>query len=331
MTHFPQLRDLGEQALLKRVQDFCPPLAIGDDGAVIDPGAGQELVVTTDLLVEGVHFNDLTAAPADVGWRAAAANLSDLAAMGAAPLGITVGLALPGDRSLFWVEEVYRGLRACLDPWQAPILGGDLSRSPVAMLAITALGTVSPGQALRRSSAQPGDAIVVTGAHGASKAGLELLLHPERQTQAPPDLSQNWILAHRRPRPRLDVAALLREFGWERTAGMDSSDGLADAVLQLCRASGVGARITSLPLPAGLQDWVGPERARQWALYGGEDFELALCLPRGEAEILTATLGDGAAIIGETTTEPTVYLELAPGLKESLSFESGFQHFHPKT
>jgi thiamine-monophosphate kinase len=86
-----------------------------------------------------------------------------------------------------------------------------------------------------------------------------------------------------------------------------------------------------LPLPAGLKDWVGPEQARQWALYGGEDFELALCLPRGEAEILTATLGDGAAIIGETTAEPGVYLELAPGFKEFLSFESGFQHFHKQT
>lgn len=327
MSDSPQLQDLGEQALLKRVQAFCPPLVIGDDGAVIAPGAGQELVVTTDLLVEAVHFSDATTAPADVGWRAAAANLSDLAAMGAEPLGITVGLALPGNRSLLWVEELYRGLRACLDPWQAPILGGDLCRSPTATVAITALGKVTPGQAIRRSSAQAGDVIVATGAHGASRAGLELLLQPEKQTQVPPDLAQSWILAHRRPRPRLDVGAVLRAFNWERVAGMDSSDGLADAVLQLCRASGVGARITRLPLPAGLTEWVGPEQARQWALYGGEDFELVLCLPPRQAEILTATLGDAAAIIGEIATAPAVYLELATGETETLSFESGFQHF----
>jgi thiamine-monophosphate kinase len=221
---------------------------------------------------------------------------------------------------------LYRGLRACLDPWQAPILGGDLCRSPVATVAITALGTVTPGQAIRRSGAQVGDWIVATGAHGASRAGLELLLEPEKQAQVSPDLGQRWILAHRRPRPRLDVVALLQGWGWERVAGMDSSDGLADAVLQLCRASGVGARVTDLPLPPGLRDWVGLEQACQWALYGGEDFELILCLPPRQAEMLTATLGNSSAIIGEIATELEIYVELETGKRESLSF-SGFQHF----
>jgi thiamine-monophosphate kinase len=114
-------------------------------------------------------------------------------------------------------------------------------------------------------------------------------------------------------------------------AGMDSSDGLADAVLQICRASGVGARIDrrSIPLPDGLSDWVGEKQAIEWALYGGEDFELVLCLPRVQAESLVAQLGNGAAIVGEITAEPGVILEDGAGecLDELLSLSRGFQHF----
>ncbi|HEY9847728.1 MAG TPA: thiamine-phosphate kinase, partial [Candidatus Caenarcaniphilales bacterium] len=173
-----KVKDVGEQGLLKRLQHFCPPEIVGDDAAVLVLQAGRSLVVTTDVLVDQVHFSDRTTTATDAGWRAAAVNLSDLAAMGAMPLGVTVGLALPGDLAVLWVEQLYQGLAQCLRHYGTVIVGGDVCRSPTTTVAITAFGQVLPEQTIRRSVAQPGDAILVTGVHGASRAGLELLLNP---------------------------------------------------------------------------------------------------------------------------------------------------------
>ncbi len=331
-----QVRQLGEQGLLKRLQEFCPVDLIGDDAALLTVAAGQSLVVTTDMLVDGVHFSDRTTSPFDAGWRATAANLSDLAAMGASPLGITIGLSLPGTVEVSWVEQFYQGIVACLQPYSTPIVGGDICRSSVITVSITAFGQVSPSRAIRRSTARPGDAILVTGVHGASRAGLELLLHPDQGQGLSAADRAALIQAHQRPVPRLDVVALLRDGGdggdgLLRVAGMDSSDGLADAVLQICRASRVGAEIERnlIPFPPSLTAWVLEAQAVEWALYGGEDFELVLCLPRLVAQRLVEQLGNGAAIVGRITAEPTVVLRDRSGLygDEILRLEKGFQHF----
>ena len=330
------VRDIGEQGLLERLQRFCPRDIVGDDAAVLpSPKSGQSLVVTTDVLVDGVHFSDRTTSPDDVGWRAAAANLSDLAAMGASPLGITVGLSVTGDTAVSWVEGVYQGLTQCLQHYNTEIVGGDVVRSPVVSLAITAFGQVSPSRTIRRSAAQVGDAIVVTGIHGASRAGLELLLNPEFGQNLSDVERSHLIQAHQRPKPRLDILPIL----WEildspskiQVAGMDSSDGLADAILQLCRASGVGAKIERalISLPAALSQCVSPEQALDWTLYGGEDFELVLCLPTEPAEALVEQLGAGAAIIGTITPGQQVWLTDSRGnyADEQLTLSQGFQHF----
>ena len=355
------IQAIGEQGLLKRLQSFCPPNLVGDDAAVLTTQPGRSLVVTTDVLVDGVHFSDQTTSSEEAGWRAAAANLSDLAAMGATPLGITVGLSLPGNTPVAWVEGLYQGMIACLSEYNTPIVGGDICRSPVLSVAITALGEVDPHRILRRSAAQPGDAIVVTGEHGASKAGLELLLHPELGRSLSAGDRAMLIRTHQRPQPRLDVVNLLWaldqdtkkvELGSKgvqtsrspfppppsplstshpRIAGMDSSDGLADAVVQLCRASGVGARLerSQIPIPSALTPWVGAEQAMAWALYGGEDFELVLCLPRRQAQTLVKQLSSRAAIVGTITVEPEVWLidrsHTLPDVQ--LALEKGFQHF----
>ncbi|XTZ20639.1 MAG: AIR synthase related protein, partial [cyanobacterium endosymbiont of Rhopalodia fuxianensis] len=112
------INDIGEQGLLKKLQVFCPGNIIGDDGAVLSVNSQEQLVITTDVLVDGVHFSDQTTPPETVGWRAAAANLSDLAAMGATPIGITVGLSLPGELMVTWVEKLYQGLTNCLQQYQ---------------------------------------------------------------------------------------------------------------------------------------------------------------------------------------------------------------------
>ncbi|MGD2180438.1 thiamine-phosphate kinase [Lusitaniella coriacea] len=328
MNHSAQtVKEIGEQGVLKQVQRFCPANIVGDDGAIIEVDSGQSLVVTTDVLVEGVHFSDRTTSPEDVGWRAAAANLSDLAAMGASPVGITVGLSLPGDVTIEWIEDLYRGLSNCLNAHDTPILGGDICRSPTLSLAITALGQVLPHRTILRSAARPGDAIVVTGTHGGSRAGLELLLNPEIGQNLSPSQQKALIQTHQRPQPRLDVLPFLwRVLGESPVAGMDSSDGLGDAIAQICRGSGVGAEIeeSAIPLPDGLKELVGSQKALEWALYGGEDFELVLCLQEALAVRFVEELGGNAAIIGRIIAGSDAIIQDS---KEVLSLEQGFQHF----
>lgn len=205
------VRDIGEQGLLKRLQRYCPPDIVGDDAAVLSTEPGKSLVVTTDVLIDGVHFSDITTSPEDVGWRAAAANLSDIAAMGATPLGITVGLGLPGEVAVSWVDTLYQGMSQCLQKYNTPIVGGDIVRSPTTTIAIAAFGQVKPQQTIRRNNAKVGDVIVVTGVHGASSAGLQLLLHPELGKNLSASDRTALIKAHQRPQPRLDALPILWE------------------------------------------------------------------------------------------------------------------------
>ncbi|BAY74253.1 thiamine-monophosphate kinase [Nostoc linckia NIES-25] len=345
-----KVKNIGEQGLLARLHRFCPPEIIGDDAAVLVTAPEQSLVVTTDVLVDGVHFSNLTTSPEDAGWRAAAANLSDLAAMGASPLGIAVGLGLPGDLSVSWVESLYQGMTECLQKYNTPIVGGDVVRSPVTTLAITAFGQVHPSRIIRRSAAVVGDAIVVTGVHGASHAGLQLLLHPELGQNLNDEEKTALIGAHQRPQPRLDVLPILEQILNSQSkilqlseaevhnlkskipvAGMDSSDGLADAVIQICRASGVGAvlELRQISLPTAFNHWLTPEQALQYALYGGEDFELVLCLPQESASAFVKHLGGGAAIVGTITPGSTILLhdEQKKFPDQVLTLSRGFQHF----
>jgi thiamine-monophosphate kinase len=335
-----KVKDIGEKGLLERLQRFCPAEVVGDDAALIATQVGQSLVVTTDMLVDGVHFSDRTTSPEDAGWRAAAANLSDLAAMGATPLGITVGLGLPGDVPVSWVERLYQGMAECLQQYETSVVGGDVCCSPVITLAITAFGQAYPVHTIRRWTAQLGDAIVVTGVHGASRAGLELLLHPELGQNLSDAERTALVQKHQRPQPRLDVLPILWEViassvsspePYYRVTGMDSSDGLADAVVQLCQASNVAAKIerSNIPIPDALNKWVSPEQALEWALYGGEDFELVLCLPPEPAEALVQQLGEGAAVVGTITTDSAVQLidQTGESPNQVLSLSRGFQHW----
>ncbi|MEM8602907.1 MAG: thiamine-phosphate kinase [Cyanobacteria bacterium P01_H01_bin.121] len=341
------VQDWGEQRILAMLQQYCPPSVIGDDGAVLSVSAGKQLVVTTDVLVDGVHFSDRTTPPHAVGWRATVANLSDLAAMGASPLGITVGLSLPPICPITWVQKLYEGIAACLECYSTPaqptqLFGGDLCRSATLSISITALGEAEPQHLLYRSTAQPNDALVVTGVHGASRAGLEVLLteQGDDHSASKVDVASRaaWIQAHQYPQPRLDTLPVLADLkatclnqperAW---AAMDSSDGLADAVLQICRASGVGAVIDRemLLIPSSLEQWVGAEQSLNWTLYGGEDFELVLCLPAAIAAQFCERLSPSATIIGEITAQQDVVVRNQSGRSADLilSLEQGFQHF----
>lgn len=323
---------LGEQSLLQRLFQFCPSSMVGDDAAVLTPQPNHEVVVTTDMLVEDVHFSDRTTSPLDIGWRSTAANLSDLAAMGATPLGITVSLGLPGDLQVSWLDQLYAGISNCLQRYGTSIVGGDISRASSITISMTAFGEVLPDKKILRSTAQPGDAIIVTGPHGSARAGLELLLHPEVAQAFPPDQQVCLYTAHQRPQPRLDVIPVLNNLvPRPRVTGMDSSDGLADALLQICRASQVGARILqrSIPVLKSLQNTsvFSPEQLLQWSLYGGEDFELVLSLPPQPAQELLLQLGLDAAIIGQITPGKEVQCLGLDGTEQILEMEQSYQHF----
>jgi thiamine-monophosphate kinase len=327
------LKDIGEQGILQRLQKFCPSDMIGDDGAVLTIAPKHQLVVTTDMLVDGVHFSDRTTSPEDVGWRSVAANLSDLAAMGALPLGITVGLSLPGDVAVDWIESLYRGMQQCLESYQTVILGGDVCRSSLITVSITALGQVLPNRVISRFVARPGDVILVTGTHGGSRAGLELLLNPEIGDFL--DFKTRHVLMqkHQRPQPRLDVVEFLGKINHDNylLAGMDSSDGLADAIVQICRCSKVGAIIDSRAISflPELGIFVSDEKALDYALYGGEDFELVLGLPQNLAENLLTYLDQDARIIGKITEDQTIRLVDSQGIwtETTLTLSKSFQHF----
>ncbi len=310
----PTIAQLGESGLLRLVQRFCPADVVGDDAAVLALIPGRSLVVTTDVLVDGVHFSDRTTPPHSAGWRAIAANLSDLAAMGARPIGVTVGLGLPRETPVAWVEQLYQGMTDSLTQYGGAIVGGDLVRSPVRTISITAFGQAEPEKVMRRSGAQVDDAIVVTGDHGRSRAGLAQLL--QSAFGHDPEL----IRAHQYPVPQLAISHRIREFA---TACMDSSDGLADAVLQLCQQSQVGAHITQLPIPQAL---VEHPAAQDWTLYGGEDFELVFCCALPEAQSFVAQCPT-ATIVGQITAAPIVQLCDPRFASEVLRRDRGFQHF----
>lgn len=324
-----RLRDLGEWELLRRLADYAPPGQFNDDAALLAERSGQQLVVNTDVLVEGVHFSDTTIGPRDLGWRAAAANLSDLAAMGCTEVaGITVALVAPGDTAWTWVEGVYAGLRDALAPHGAVILGGDCSSGRERLLSITALGRLADGSVIRRGDGRPGDWLVSSGPHGLSRLGLALLLDELEASQVSPALQERAIRAHRRPRPRLEAVSALHSsrpngLAW-RVGGTDSSDGLAAAVGTIATTSGCGALLERSQLP------IDPELAQLepgegWCLGGGEDFELVLALAPSWAEALMAAL-PGSSRIG-------CLVEATPGLLcwqdsgEPLAAESGFTHF----
>ncbi|MFM8525130.1 MAG: thiamine-phosphate kinase [Cyanobacteriota bacterium] len=338
------LADLGEWNLIERLGRFAPPDQFLDDAALITtaPGNGNpDLVVNTDVLVETVHFSDRTTAPQDVGWRAAMANLSDLAAMGCTSvLGLTVGLVAPATTPWRWVEGVYEGLQEALEARGGLLLGGDCSSGRQRMLAITALGQLPPrgGGAILRSVGRPGDLLLASGAHGLSRLGLALLLdepvpglnrlNPD-QRQA---LSRRAIKAHRRPQGRFDVVEELSRCqppgtAW-RVGGTDSSDGLLAAVTAIARASGCQAMLQrhQLPLEPTMELL---EPAVAWCLSGGEDFELVLALEPSWARALQARV-TGSRLIGTLTPArsaetPVIWAE--DGTVIATDGNQGYTHF----
>lgn len=268
-------------------------LPLGDDAAVLDVPADRQVVVTTDGLIEGIHFRRDWSDPYSIGWKSAAVNLSDIAAMGADPTFAFVSLALPRDETVEWLERLYDGFCDCLNRYGARLAGGDTNSSAASglVISVTQLGTVPRGQALTRAGAKVGDVLLVTGTLGDSAAGLGLLMQcGGGQAEK---VNKDVVQAHRRPQPRVVAARAVRETGYVHAA-MDISDGLAGDLPKLCAASGVGARIdaAALPLSEALKSAAIELDQSPWdlALDGGECCELLLAVPPDKVEAVRAAV-----------------------------------------
>ena len=333
------VRDIGEFGLIGELATALPDaarggsglaLGIGDDAAVWTPGAGESVVVTTDSLVEGIHFRLDWTDWASLGHKALAVNLSDLAAMGAVPRLATVSLGLRGDESLDDLRDLYRGLGGLAARSGTTVAGGDIVRSPHGLaLHVTALGETHGGRFLRRDGARPGDLVAVSGTLGAAAAGLALLAGDGTRAAT---TASALVAAHLRPEPRLAVGQLLAKEG--ATAAMDLSDGLFGDLPKILVASGASARIDPARVPvAAAVRALFPDRWLDLATRGGEDYELLFTIQAGRwgaLASLAAAIGATVIAIGEVVEAGPAGSELlvrAPGGGEQAVGPGAFDHF----
>lgn len=318
---------MAEFALIDLIRARCAiaredvRLGIGDDAALLAVPAGQALAVSTDTLVEGIHFPKDTA-PFDIGWKALAVNLSDLAAMGAAPAWATLALTLPrADRE--WIVAFAEGFAALAREFKLALVGGDTTQGPLS-ITVTVHGFVPEPLALRRDAAKVGDAVFVTGTLGDAAAGLRLLESPAPAGSGPEQLIERL----NRPTPRVVQGLLLRGHAH---ACIDVSDGLAADLAHVCKASGVGAEIEveSLPASSALRAAFDAEARAALQLAGGDDYELCFTAPAAAAAALLDELERGGCVatrIGRIVAEPGVRVRDAHGNPFELP-RAGWQHF----
>jgi thiamine-monophosphate kinase len=290
-----ELSDLGEFGLIERIKNEAfstnksTLLGIGDDAAVIEKDAEEVFLVTTDMLMEGIHF-DLTYVPLKhLGYKAVAVNVSDIAAMNGTPQQLTVGLGLSNRFSLEAIDEFYQGVRLACENYKVDLVGGDTvsSRSGL-VISITAVGVAKKDKVTYRNTAKEGDIVCVTGDLGAAYMGLQVLEREKAEYLSNPDMQpqlagKDYIVERQlKPEARMDVIYELRELGILPTSMIDISDGLASEIMHLCKQSNVGAELAEENLPI---DDATYETAREFdidpltcLLNGGEDYELLFTL-----------------------------------------------------
>lgn len=326
----------GERELIQHIRrrlPVPPPSLIigpGDDAAVLTPTRGALHVLTTDAIVEGVHFDRRFSSLTDVGYKALAVNVSDLVAMGATPEFALLSLILPDGFTLADLDALLDGLLEMAGTARTTVAGGNISRSPGPLIVdVTVTGSVRPRRILTRSGGRPGDAIYVTGTIGGAAAGLGALRSGDAPDAASP--LGTCVRRHQRPSPRLRMGMLLGR-NHAASACMDLSDGLADAVRQIAEASGTGAIVNAADLP--IDDVAAAWFSAQGqdpvvaAITGGDDYELLFTVSRKlrgrfrgvqrHAEGLPVTR------IGELTATPGIEL-LRDGRSQGMP--EGFRHF----
>lgn len=338
LTPVSQLGEFGLIDHLTKKFSFSHPdvvKGIGDDAAVIQAGNTAQ-IISTDMLVEGIHF-DLAYAPLrHLGYKAVTVNLSDIVAMNAIPYGITVSIGMSSRFSVEALEEIYAGIQLACDQYQVQLLGGDMTSSKSGLiLSVTAMGKTTLEKVVYRTGAQPNDLICVSGELGSAYAGL-LVLDREKAVylktpDVQPDLSDYDHVVGRqlRPEARVDVIEALRSRNLQPTSMIDISDGLASEIHHICRNSKVGADLYANKIPIDYQAVkvaeefsIGPAT---FALNGGEDYELLFTLPLSDFQYIKDL--SGISVIGKVTADPgIVQLMLETG--EALDIPAtGYEHF----
>jgi thiamine-monophosphate kinase len=336
--------DLSERELVARIRQQLAPapdwllLGIGDDAAVVEPARNRVEVLSVDAIVEGIHFDRAFVPPEAIGHRALAVNLSDLAAMGAAPRLALLSMALPAALTIADFDAITAGFAALAAQHSLHLVGGNLTRSPgPLMIDVTVVGTVKRRQALTRAGARPGDDLYVTGSIGSAAAGLALLRERVAVTSREADdlgLTTDDLrltTAYLFPSPRVRVGLLMSR---NRAAGacMDLSDGLADAAHQMAEASGVGLTIDAalLPIDPAARAFfeVRGRDAVLEALTGGDDYELLLAVrPRAHRRFAAAARHGDVPLtrVGRCTEARAVMLQ--SGGHEPRPLPQGYSHF----
>ena len=294
----PTVASIGERALIDRIRERAGPppahvvIGIGHDAAALQPDRGALTVLTTDSLIEDVHFRRAWVSPDAIGHKALAVNLSDLAAMGALPRAALLSLALPPAFPLSDFDELVSGFLALANTARLPLIGGNITSSPGPLVVdATVVGSGHPRKLLTRGGAQPGDELYVTGHVGGAAAGLAWLT-AGRDLEEATDEIRGAVERYARPMPRWRcgiIAARTRA----ASAAIDLSDGLAEAARQLAEASGFGVELdaASIPVDAGMRFWADDRGldAREAAVAGGEDYELLFAVaPRRRSRFLAA-------------------------------------------
>ncbi len=333
------VKEIGEFGLIGRISAMLPGTApgvirgIGDDVAVLDTFSPEYLLATCDIQVEDVHFTRQAITPYQLGRKIVAINVSDIAAMGGSPRWALVSLASPGSTEVGYVEELYRGMKDQAVLAGAFIVGGNLSgMDSKVLIDLTLLGSVAPERLILRSTARDGDAVLVTGAPGESRAGMELIRRPDIGLNS--SSSRKLVERHLCPQPRLLEGQLLARSG-RVSAMIDVSDGLLADLCHICESSGKGADINAVALPvssevssvAGASD----ADALEWVLSGGEDYELLFTADLKDVPALKKMLmeetGTSCTEIGRITPETgKVWLRLADG-KRIMPSQKGWDHF----
>ena len=297
--------------------------SLGDDAAVWQTGPGTR-VLTTDTMVEGVHFRTDLASWRDIGWKALAVNLSDVAAMGCEPRVSVVSLGLDPDMDVETVTGLYEGMLDACEVYGGEIVGGDIVSSPVLFVTVAMVGDAStiPGPVLDRGTASAGDLIAVTGSLGDSTGGLRLLMAGDR------DVGKGWLARrHLRPYPRIEEGLLLRRLGVR--AAMDVSDGLVADIGKMCAASGVGAVIDADRVPAGEHlRHTFPDDWTDLALAGGEDYELVFTAPSETLAKAQDALETPVTVVGRIVDGEG--LEVVGSTGPSAA-SGGWDHFRSRT
>lgn len=337
---FTPISDVGEFGLIERLAETLATAerddlvkGIGDDAAVYRVGHSRVHVLTTDLLVEGVHFDRTFMPMGHLGYKALAVNVSDVVAMNAEPRYATVALGLPNNVSVEQAETLYEGLAHAAARYGVAVAGGDLSAAERLLMAVSVVGEASEDEVVFRSGAVPGDLLCVSGDLGAAAAGLRVLL-AEKETflasERQPDLSE-WayvVERHLAPQARLDRLRAWRERGFRPHALIDISDGLASETHHICRASGTGARLEAGLFPLHVQTVRAAERFGQdpasFALFGGEDYELLFAAPESMLAVLPS---DSYAVVGVVTDEPGEVTLLKPDGDIMRILPQGYRHF----